>query len=88
MPHFITLFARTAADEWLNDHPLVVVPIFGLLSAFLLYTGIQNVLSQQATDKWGRQHDGGMALFLGGARIFGGVVAAAVTIFCLFKAMF
>ena len=88
MPHFITLLGRTEADKWLNDNPLVMAAIFGVLGAVVVFTGVRNLLTGQATSKWGVRLDGGMALFLGGVRVFGGIVCLCVALWCLAKAIF
>ena len=64
MSHFLTLLARTEADKWLNDNPLVMAAIFGVLGAVVVFTGVRNLITGQATSKWGVRLDGGMALFL------------------------
>jgi hypothetical protein len=89
MSYFVPLLARNeAANQWLNDNPLVLAAIFGVLAAVLLATGIRSLLTGQATGKWGTQHEGGMALFLGGIRVLGGVICIGVAIYGLGKAFF
>jgi hypothetical protein len=84
----LTLLARSQADEWLDKNPLVLSAIFSVIGIILLITGIRNVLTGQATGKWGTQHSGGMAHFLGIVRVVGSVICFGVAVFGLVKAFF
>ncbi|MFN0019145.1 MAG: hypothetical protein ACKVP0_12855 [Pirellulaceae bacterium] len=89
MSHFVPLLARNEAiNKWLADNPLILAAIFGVLGAALLIIGVLNLVTGQATGKWGSRHSGGMALFLGGIRVLGGIVCLGVSLYGLVKAMF
>jgi len=84
----LALLARTEADEWLNKNPLALSAIFSVIGIVLLITGIRNMLTGQATGKWGTQHSGGMAYFLGIVRVVGSVICFGVALFGLVNAFF
>jgi hypothetical protein len=85
--HFVPLLARNEEmNKWLNDNPLVMAAIFGVLGLVLLFIGARSLITGQATGKWGTQHEGGMAMFLGGVRVLGGIVSLGVALYSLAKA--
>ncbi len=89
MSYIVPLFARNEAiNQWLKDNPLIMAAIFGILGAVLLVIGVLNLLTGRATGKWGSHHSGGMALFLGGIRLVGGVVCIGVALYSLVNAIF
>lgn len=88
MSRFVPLFARNEEiNKWLSDNPLVMAAIFGAIGAILLFTGVRSLMTGQATGKWGTQHEGGMAMVIGGVRVAGGVVCLGVTLYSLAKAI-
>lgn len=89
MSYFVPLLARNeAANKWLEENPLVLAAIFSVLAAVLLISGIRSLLTGQASGKWGTRHEGGMAQFIGGIRVLGGIVCIGVALYGLSKALF
>ncbi len=87
MPYskMLVLARNEEVNRWLEQNPAVLGGGAIVLGGVLLGFGVRDILTQQATGKWGVKHTGGMAVFTGAVRAIAG---AGLCLFGLYKLLF
>ncbi len=84
MSEFLIVAQRSAANSWLDDNPLVLGLIFLALGGVLMWSGIRELKTGVAKDKYGNDITGGLGKAISLIRV---VIGAGLCIFAVYKAV-